>query len=91
MCLGKKVLSNGNDIKSKYFFDLKCYFYRVVSVSLGVLVITFLPASNLLIRVGFVVAERVLYLPSAGYCLLIALGVNRVMQFSNKIVRLFYF
>ena len=39
------------------------------------MLIPFLPATNLLVRVGFVVAERVLYLPSAGYCLLIALGV----------------
>ena len=38
-------------------------------------VVPFLPASNIFIRVGFVVAERVLYLPSAGYCLLVALGV----------------
>ena len=43
--------------------------------SLSLMLIPFLPATNLLVRVGFVVAERVLYLPSAGYCLLIALGV----------------
>ncbi|GMT34199.1 hypothetical protein PFISCL1PPCAC_25496, partial [Pristionchus fissidentatus] len=32
-------------------------------------VVPFLPASNLLVTVGFTVAERVLYLPSIGVCL----------------------
>ena len=32
-------------------------------LSLALLVIPFLPASNLFFRVGFVVAERILYLP----------------------------
>ena len=36
---------------------------RVLLVSLGFLVLPFLPASNLFFRVGFVVAERILYLP----------------------------
>uniref|UniRef100_T1J4V1 dolichyl-phosphate-mannose--protein mannosyltransferase n=1 Tax=Strigamia maritima TaxID=126957 RepID=T1J4V1_STRMM len=29
-------------------------------------------------RVGFVIAERVLYIPSAGFCLLVALGIKRL-------------
>ncbi|KRX96003.1 Transmembrane and TPR repeat-containing protein 4 [Trichinella pseudospiralis] len=40
--------------------------------NLMTLVIPFLPASNVLVSVGFVIAERVLYIPSLGYCLLIA-------------------
>ena len=32
---------------------------------------SFLPATNLLFYVGFVVAERVLYIPSIGFCLLL--------------------
>lgn len=40
----------------------------------ALLVVPFLPASNLAAYVGFVVAERVLYLPSMGACLLVALG-----------------
>ena len=39
-------------------------------------VIPFLPASNLFFPVGFVVAERILYLPSMGFCLLLAMGVD---------------
>ena len=37
--------------------------------SLILSVLPFLPASNLLVHVGFVVAERVLYVPSLGACL----------------------
>ncbi|CAB0012889.1 unnamed protein product [Nesidiocoris tenuis] len=46
-------------------------------LALSILVLPFLPASNLLFYVGFVVAERVLYLPSVGYCLLLGLGYAR--------------
>jgi hypothetical protein len=47
---------------------------------LSLMVFPFLPASNLLFPVGFVVAERVLYLPSMGYCLIIALGAWHILQ-----------
>ena len=39
------------------------------------LVLPFVPASNVLFPVGFVVAERVVYAPSVGYCLLLALAL----------------
>ncbi|CAK1578626.1 unnamed protein product [Parnassius mnemosyne] len=45
-----------------------------LSMGLALLVLPFLPASNLFFPVGFVVAERVLYIPSMGWCLLIAHG-----------------
>ncbi|XP_037505701.1 protein O-mannosyl-transferase TMTC1-like [Rhipicephalus sanguineus] len=38
----------------------------------------FLPASNLFVTVGFVVAERVLYIPSIGVTLLVAEGLHRL-------------
>ncbi|KAF6722281.1 Transmembrane and TPR repeat-containing protein 1 [Oryzias melastigma] len=38
----------------------------------------FIPASNLFFRVGFVVAERVLYMPSMGYCILVTYGLGRL-------------
>ena len=62
-----------------------CFLFdRVVTFSLALLVIPFLPASNLLLRVGFVVAERVLYLPSAGYCLLVAIGAVKALRHFGK-------
>uniref|UniRef100_A0A8C1HR44 dolichyl-phosphate-mannose--protein mannosyltransferase n=1 Tax=Cyprinus carpio carpio TaxID=630221 RepID=A0A8C1HR44_CYPCA len=49
---------------------------RTLTFGLVLLVIPFLPASNLFFRVGFVIAERVLYLSSAGYCLILAYAVG---------------
>lgn len=40
--------------------------------------LSFLPASNLMFTVGFVIAERVLYLPSAGFIIIIVLGIRRL-------------
>ena len=43
----------------------------------------FLPASNLFFPVGFVVAERVLYMPSMGFCMLVAYGWSRLSSSSQ--------
>lgn len=50
-------------------------------ISISILTLPFLPASNLFFYVGFVVAERILYLPSVGYCLLIGLGLGKLINF----------
>jgi len=52
-------------------------FRRRTIMGLAILMIPFLPASNIFFNVGFVLAERILYIPSAGYCLLIAIGLQR--------------
>lgn len=49
-------------------------------LSLGFMVLPFIPASNLLFYVGFVVAERVLYIPSVGLCLLLGLGAGTLTK-----------
>ena len=49
---------------------------RSVLFSLFMTLLPFVPASNVLFPVGFVIAERILYLPSMGYCLLVAIGFN---------------
>ncbi|CAB1345815.1 unnamed protein product [Coregonus sp. 'balchen'] len=51
---------------------------REVLVGVLFLVFPFIPASNVFFRVGFVVAERVLYMPSMGYCILVAHGLGRL-------------
>uniref|UniRef100_A0AAY4EFG5 dolichyl-phosphate-mannose--protein mannosyltransferase n=1 Tax=Denticeps clupeoides TaxID=299321 RepID=A0AAY4EFG5_9TELE len=43
---------------------------------LALLTLPFLPATNLLFYVGFVVAERVLYIPSMGFCMLVTVGLR---------------
>uniref|UniRef100_A0A3P9M9N6 dolichyl-phosphate-mannose--protein mannosyltransferase n=1 Tax=Oryzias latipes TaxID=8090 RepID=A0A3P9M9N6_ORYLA len=48
---------------------------RTLTLGLVLLVVPFLPACNVFFRVGFVIAERVLYLSSAGYCLLVEISL----------------
>uniref|UniRef100_A0A672I5U7 dolichyl-phosphate-mannose--protein mannosyltransferase n=1 Tax=Salarias fasciatus TaxID=181472 RepID=A0A672I5U7_SALFA len=49
---------------------------RTLTLGLVLLVVPFLPACNIFFRVGFVIAERVLYLSSAGFCLLLAFALG---------------
>ncbi|XP_053271328.1 protein O-mannosyl-transferase TMTC2 [Pleuronectes platessa] len=51
---------------------------NLVLFSLSILSLPFIPATNLFFYVGFVVAERVLYIPSIGFCLLVAAGARTV-------------
>lgn len=45
-------------------------------VSMAILILPFIPASNLFFYVGFVVAERVLYIPSVGFCIMVSIGLD---------------
>ena len=47
-------------------------------MSLALLIVPFLPASNLFFRVGFVIAERVLYLSSIGFCMITVTGIRQL-------------
>ncbi|MBN3273182.1 TMTC1 protein, partial [Polyodon spathula] len=58
---------------------------REVLVGILFLVFPFIPASNLFFRVGFVVAERVLYMPSMGYCILVVHGFNKLCTLMGKL------
>lgn len=51
----------------------------VILISIALIGLPFLPATNIFFYVGFVVAERILYLPSVGYCLLVALGFSKLI------------
>ena len=55
--------------------------------SLSLLVIPFVPASNLFFVVGFVVAERVLYTPSMGFCMLVSLLTWELMHLGKNWMR----
>lgn len=48
------------------------------------MVFPFIPASNLFFPVGFVIAERILYMPSMGFCMLIAYGFHILTQTKAK-------
>ncbi|XP_076023604.1 protein O-mannosyl-transferase TMTC1 isoform X2 [Genypterus blacodes] len=57
---------------------------REVVVGVLFLVFPFIPASNLFFRVGFVVAERVLYMPSMGCCILVVHGLSRLCSMLGR-------
>ncbi|XP_075990788.1 transmembrane O-mannosyltransferase targeting cadherins 4 [Anticarsia gemmatalis] len=59
---------------------------RIIILAVSLAVIPFLPASNILYPVGFVIAERILYISSAGYCLLIVVGFNKLLHRRSLIV-----
>ncbi|KAL3311635.1 Protein O-mannosyl-transferase tmtc3 [Cichlidogyrus casuarinus] len=46
---------------------------RNIFISLILLIVPFVPSSNLFFPVGFVLAERVLYIPSIGFCFFIGI------------------
>ena len=54
-------------------------------LGLSLLILTYLPGSNLLVTVGFVVAERVLYLPSLGVAIILVTGWRKLIRFSVSI------
>ncbi|XP_041352058.1 protein O-mannosyl-transferase TMTC3-like [Gigantopelta aegis] len=53
---------------------------RASIISLSFVVLPFIPASNLFFPVGFVVAERILYTPSMGFCMFVALGYELLLE-----------
>ncbi|KRG03558.1 protein O-mannosyl-transferase TMTC2 isoform X1 [Drosophila mojavensis] len=60
----------------------------ILLMSCAFLTLPFLPASNLFFYVGFVVAERLLYLPSVGFCLLVGYGVSKLLDRDSRTRRL---
>ena len=59
---------------------------RVSVVGLLFAVLPYLPASNLFFPVGFVVAERILYLPSMGFCMLVGYGAYTMIKSHQKLL-----
>lgn len=67
-------------------------FLRFTIMGLTLLVTPFLPASNIFFTVGFVLAERTLYIPSAGYCFLVVIGLHKLLAKTpqRNLLLLFY-
>uniref|UniRef100_H2Z0G0 dolichyl-phosphate-mannose--protein mannosyltransferase n=1 Tax=Ciona savignyi TaxID=51511 RepID=H2Z0G0_CIOSA len=53
---------------------------RVSAFAMSIMTFAFLPAANIVLPVGFVVAERVLYIPSIGFSLLVSIGLHRLLH-----------
>ena len=54
--------------------------HNPIFYSLILLVLSFIPSCNIFLRVGFVIAERVLYIPSIGLCICIPFGFNLILS-----------
>lgn len=62
--------------------DLSCS--QRLMLALALLTIPFLPASNLFFYVGFVIAERILYIPSMGFSWIIAEGMIKAGKSAKR-------
>ena len=60
-------------------------YQRIAFMGISLIAFPFLPASNLFFPVGFVVAERVLYLPSMGFCLLVGYGFWLLLRRCSRV------
>lgn len=49
-------------------------------MGIALIVLPFIPASNVFFKVGFVIAERTLLLPSAGFCMLVVIGFKKLLN-----------
>ena len=86
-------LSDGRNVVTLVFYaalvflTIKSLTSRWVGVAMAtsLMVLPFLPATNLFFYVGFVVAERVLYTPSMGFCIMLAIGMEKwIKSFSSQ-------
>merc|ERR1719361_991603 len=64
-----------------FLFDKKNSSSAILpTLALALLVLPYLPASNIFFTVGFVIAERYLYLSVGGFSLLIAMGFYKILE-----------
>ncbi|GFT95730.1 protein O-mannosyl-transferase TMTC2 [Nephila pilipes] len=91
---GHQLMANGNlgnqDISASQNAPTRLAFAGpadTVTLSMALLILPFIPATNLFFYVGFVVAERVLYISSMGFCFLIALGVDNIYRRQETVFR----
>ena len=61
---------------------------RRIGFTIGLMALSFLPISNLFLPIGTIMGERLFYLPSVGFCLLIGVACDRVRQHSSFSPRL---
>ncbi len=55
-----------------------------VALALGLLALTFAMVSNLAFLIGTIMAERLVYLPSAGFCLAVAVALERATREASR-------
>ncbi|XP_074597816.1 protein O-mannosyl-transferase TMTC3-like [Brevipalpus obovatus] len=66
---------------------LVAFIHRSNSITLmatAMAIITYIPSSNLFFSVGFTIAERILYLPSMGFTLIVGHTSGRLFNYAHK-------
>lgn len=76
--ISKRTHNHMNNVVQSYIPSQRTS--DILTISLALLVFPFLPASNLFFYVGFVIAERILYIPSMGFCLCLAYGAEHLWK-----------
>lgn len=72
-------------IRKKLQTETDCFL-----ISIALMVIPFIPATNLFFYIGFVVAERILYIPSFGYCLFVSICIEKFLLYCRQFSLLKY-
>jgi hypothetical protein len=80
--VGLGIRYDGRSIATLFVPTL--YLRRDILIAIALIVLPFLPASNLFFPVGFLIAERVLYIPSLGQALLFGSLCARSWNFYKK-------
>ncbi|XP_052089003.1 protein O-mannosyl-transferase TMTC2-like [Mytilus californianus] len=70
----RRSSNSSTDSEEETIAVMKYSLQDISIISLSILIFPFIPATNIFFYVGFVIAERVLYIPSMGFCLFVAYG-----------------
>uniref|UniRef100_A0A8D8X1R3 dolichyl-phosphate-mannose--protein mannosyltransferase n=1 Tax=Cacopsylla melanoneura TaxID=428564 RepID=A0A8D8X1R3_9HEMI len=73
--VNNKLYTNRRTLSERRHFELFDRECDKLILCLLLMTVPFIPATNLFFYVGFVVAERLLYIPSIGFCYLISYGM----------------
>lgn len=77
----KEKLPDKEFVETEFLYDS----LNLLIFSMACMILPFLPATNLLFYVGFVIAERILYIPSLGFCLLIVNGLHLLLKYKKNL------
>ena len=80
--VGKNLKNSNPTIATEHTFLWETL--NLFVLGLALLILPFLPATNLFFYVGFIVAERILYIPSIGFCLLMVTGVRLLLKYYRE-------
>ena len=93
----QSLVYDWRNLLSIVFYTSFIYIIRLRSLSrynanlIVLMSVPFLPATNLFSYVGLVAAERLVYLPSVGFCLLVAFGIRKLKSINRFLTKICFF